>query len=309
MLVPVAIVCLSTAVVLAQPGGGGGRGGQGGGPGGPGGPGGMMGGGRMGATMMDGGGGFERLLRDDQIRQDVGLSEDQVQKLTALRDEMRNAPRPQFTPPDPNASQEDRMKAMQQMRTEMEKRVAEQRSKVEAILTTDQRKKVEVIAFQAVGGLNSPRLRTELLAPLNLTDAQKAQIKKLTEEAEVAQREMFASMGPRPGQGGGSPEEMRGRFEEMRTKMEALGQKTADQIKAVLTPEQKALGEKLTTEGAALRERLGAQQQQRGRGGNNPQEGGEGYRPGENSWQPGQGTPPAETRPRRGFPRDGAPQE
>ena len=91
--------------------------------------------------------------------------------------------------------------------------------------------------------------------------------------------------------------------------MEAANARFAEQVRAILTPEQRAKVEKLTTETAALRERLGipapGQPQQRGQQpGQAPP--GSGFVPGQGAWQPGQGTPtPVEGQPRRGsFPRN-----
>jgi len=292
-LVLVAVLVLSV-IASAQPGGGRGPrgpGGFGGGPGGPGGPGG-------------GGGGIGMLLRNDDVKAQLGLSEDQIQKIEKIAEESR-ANRPQR---DPNAGRPS-AEEMEKMRAEMEKRRQETQDKIKLILSPEQQEKVKVLGFQISGGLSNPMVSADSLEVLNLTPDQKAKLKAIEDERGAAMREIF-SQAPQRG-GDMSQEERQAAFEKIRAKNEELRQATEAKIQTLLTDEQKAKAAKLTEEGKELRDKV--LQQMRNRGG--PQGGGGGaaageggtYQPGANSWRPGQGAGNRQqgegNRRQNGFPR------
>ena len=279
-------VCAFSYNVIAQPPGGPGRGPGGGmgmgGPGGPGmGPGGGMGGG-MGMGMM---GGPAAMFQNPEFAKELGLTPAQTESLRTAITETGNAIRERmqtmFTPggPPPNPAE---------MRQQMDKFIDDAQAKVNQVLRPEQQTKLREVTFQLSGGMNSPMMGVRTLETLNLTETQKEQIRKITEERDTAR---FATM-----QG----VDFRNMTPEQRDKMFADGQardkQFTDRITALLTSEQKAKMEKLTNEAPALRQKLGMPEpgqfgQQRGQqGGPRGPQG-----PNANSWRPGRempGTPP-----------------
>jgi len=192
---------------------------------------------------------------------------------------------------------------MREMRQRMETGMNEVQASIDRVLKPEQRTKLREATFQLSGGLNSAGtpMGNMALGALDLTDAQKEQLRKLADERPRIDFEGIAD--PR------SPE---GRAE-MQKRIEAANTKFAEQVRGILTPEQRAKAEKLTAEAPALREKLGlpapGQPPQRGqqqRPGQGPPGGG--FVPGPGDWRPGQGGPGAPAAPaggqrRGGFPR------
>ena len=227
-LVSFAILALvaMASTTMAQPGGGRGPGGGpgGGGPGG-GGPGMMMGGG---PGMMMGGGGAMGILFNEDARKELGISEDQMEKLREAGRAMMETMRPpqgggQNGPPD-----------FAQMREQMQKMQTESRKNLETVLSGEQVGKLDVMVFQRSGGLEGPMANVETLRALNLTDDQK---KKL----EEAQEKMMTAM-PRPDRNIMElPEdERRAQFEKMREAGTKAREAYQAEVKATLTKEQVA---------------------------------------------------------------------
>ena len=278
----VVAVCALSYSAIAQPPGG---------PGGPppGGPGGFGGGMRGGGVVMGGGpGGFGNVFQNPEFAKMLELTPEQIDSLRNVATEVGNDMREKMreimtpgTPPNPDV-----------FRKEMEKMMDESQTKINKVLKPEQQTKAQEIAFQLSGGLNAPMgIRT--LETLNLTDAQKEQVRKMMSERDAEGAAAMQSFDWR----NSTPEER----EKMRTDNEARAKKYAEQIATLLTPEQKAKADKLTAGADALREKLGMpapgqrggqQGQQRGQQG---RQGGQqgGYVPGANSWRPGQEVPNA----------------
>ena len=307
-IVAVAVTVFALSLnAIAQPGGGqGGQRGQGGGGqgGGPGmglgmGPGMGFGGGGMG-MMMPGAGGMMQAFQNPEFANMLELTAAQRENLpgvvrTAFREEfqraMEGAPPMQFGgPPDP---------AMMQR---IDQAIDAVQTKIHAELTPTQRTKAGELLFQTQGGFESQMLDVRALGVLDLTDAQKEQIRKITEERNAENIRAMTALRE-------SGADMRdpATWEGMRTDSDARTKKFADQIQALLTPEQKAKADQLTAGIPAVRERLGIPapgQQQQGRG---QQQGRQAptYTPGAGSWRPGEGVPQQGGQPqqRGGFPR------
>ena len=174
----------------------------------------------------------------------------------------------------------------------MEQSMDAVQAQINRILNPQQQVKAREAMFQLQGGLESPLLNARALGAVNITDAQKEQINAIVEARNAENQTAMEGM-MRSGQDFRSmSQEERDR---LRTEGEARNKKYADQISAVLTPEQRAKAEQLTAGVPALRERLGiaapGQPQQRGQ-----QQRGEGGRgsesvPGAGSWRPGQPMP------------------
>ena len=288
--VAITVFALSLCAV-AQPPGGGPRGpGQGPGGGGPGGG----GQGPSGMGMMGVPGGMGAMFQNPQTREafakELELTPEQITELQrvipeTLRTQMENFPRPEpGTPPN-----------FREMGQRMEAVASAVQTSVEQVLKPEQRTKFRDATFQLSGGLESPFLSVQSLETLNLSDAQKEQVRKLMEERNAA----MGSVGEIDWRDQASREKFR---EELETR----NARFTEQVKGILTSEQTAKAEKLTSESSALRERLGIPEpgQPRGQQGRQQGERAPGYVPGDRSWQPGQTAPGAGRQPQqpRRFP-------
>jgi len=286
----------------------------GGGPRGPGGPGGGMG-------MMGGPGGgigqIGQVIQNPEFANLLELTPQQTTDLQRVRREAEESIRTKIQeamrppqdggPPSPEAMRQN----MERFGQLLEEGSDEAQAKIDQVLQPAQRMKFRETTFQLAGGLealNNPLGGVRALGALELTDAQKEQVRKLTEERNAA---MWGEMGNLQDIDWRDPAVR----ERLRTEAETRNAKFTEQIKALLTPEQKAKAEKLTAEAPAVREKLGIPaSEQRGRqgpgqrGGLAPAPGG-GFVPGSNAWRPGQDTPgappatPPGGRQRNGFPR------
>jgi Spy/CpxP family protein refolding chaperone len=254
-----------------------------------------------------GGNALGTLLQNDKVKKHFALTEEQTTKLQKIADEQRNAPRPNFGRAEGNGgrpappTEED----FKKFGEELEKRQAETKKKINEVLTADQQEKFKALPFQIAGGLESRYFNPQQFEFLKLSDDQKAKFQKISEEVQAGFRNSFnPQTGDRP-QGRPSEEEIQ--------KRRAESQKRTDEIRgkvlALLTPEQKALAEKLTAEAKQLdlqRQRDGERGNREGRGDRDGRNrgGSEGeYRPNSNSWTPGSGTPADNSNNRRRFPR------
>lgn len=206
----IAIVFGCSSLALAQPGGG--RGGFGGGFGGPGG---------------GFGGGGAQLLQDENVRKDLGLVDEQVQKLTSIQEKMRAEMGEMFAGMRDlgGLTDEERQARFEEMRTKATKRMEEVQKDIDLVLLPQQRDRLKQITVQSRlqrGGTSDTLASDEVAKELGITEAQKEELKKVAEEADV----------------------------EMRQKIEKLREEAREKIISVLTPDQQArfkrlIGEKI----------------------------------------------------------------
>jgi Spy/CpxP family protein refolding chaperone len=206
----VGLMVCSVSVAFAQPGGGGfggggfggGRGGFGGGFGGPGG----FGGGLM-------------LLGDENVRKDLGITDDQVKKMEEFQVKMRDEMGQVFQGMR-DLSPEERAAKFQEIQKKMtDLSDAAQKQ----ILLPKQIERLKQISFQASlnrGGTGDALGNGDLAKELGITEAQKEALKKAQEAADA----------------------------EMREEMTKLRDKARQKIISVLTAEQQAKLKKLTGE-------------------------------------------------------------
>ena len=298
-IVAVAITAFAlTLNAFAQPGGRGQGGGPGMGPGG-GGPG-------MGPVGM--GGEMAQVFQNPEFAKMLEITPEQRTALQGVFQEVG---------PEIQATMQAEMQKFRdsgtrptpaEMGAVMDKVIDGIQAKTDKILKPEQQSKIKEVTFQLSGGLESPALamNTRSLDILELNADQKKKIQETMAKRGEESRELFEKMRQDPNFDFRNPESQ----EKIRAANEELNKKYAEQVKAVLTPEQKAKAEKLTAEVPALREKLGIpapgqgrQQQRRGQG--------DVYAPNEGSWRPGQqqpqGPPPGGERqpPRGAFPRGG----
>lgn len=208
---------------------------------------------QQGQGRRGGGGGFgggaagaSQLLAVEKIQDDLKLTADQKDKLTALRMEGRGAG---------GGRQGRGQNATPEEQAAARKAAQERDDKFEAVLNADQKKRLGEIKLQARG---ASAVGDEAVAKeLALTDNQKSQVKTI---ADAVQKKR-ADLGP-PQQGGG---------QEYFTQIQKITTDANDEYLAVLTPEQKTKftamqGAKIDDLQAALR---GGGRGQRRRGNNN----------------------------------------
>ncbi|HVT12937.1 MAG TPA: hypothetical protein VHE55_11785 [Fimbriimonadaceae bacterium] len=255
-LISVCALALAAAMALAQ--------------GGP--PGGGFGGGFGPGMMMGGPGGNEMgLLSRKDVQDDLALSADQKAKIG----EMQKKYRPQRGgpggpgggpggggggfggPPGQGGGDFD----PDQMRAEMEKRQAEQKKEVAAILTESQVKRLGEIKIQMAG--NMAVMDPEVQEALNITDDQKS-------EMHEAMDQMRENMRPPEGGGDGEPPD----FKQMQAQMKKMQDDMNAAIGKVLTADQKA---KLKAMGGKPFKRVDPPMGQRGPGGPGGPGGGSGF--------------------------------
>ena len=135
-------------------------------------------------------------------------------------------------------------------------RIDEMRNGINQIMKPEQQTQLREITFQLSGGLDAQFLDDRTLEVLELTDEQKSHIRQITEERTreyiAKRREMDRSHENLSGlEWLVSQREFSTNFANSE-----YNKKYAEQIKALLTPQQRARGEELTVEAQALRERL-----------------------------------------------------
>jgi Spy/CpxP family protein refolding chaperone len=253
------------------------------------------------------------LLQNEDAQKHFNLTEEQTKKLQKISDDQRaNFPRPTWgRGGDGQSAEENRKKFIEQI----EKLQADVKKQINDVLTEEQQAKYKVLPFQLAGGLDTRFFNVQLFDVLNLSDDQKTQFKKLAEESQAEFRKLFT----RPPEGDRdedaarpSREEIQKQREELQKKGDELRKSIREKVVGLLTPEQKALAEKLTEEAKQLklqpqRNERGRGERQRGdrergerdRGGHGNNE----YRPSGDSWRPGSGTPENRDDSRRPFPR------
>lgn len=221
-----ALVVVGAAIVHAQPPAGPGRFGA---PG--------MGPGGFGAGM-----GMLGLLRLEQVRDELGITEEQQAKLQELGRQLMESGRERFQGLR-DLPEEQRRARLQEL---MEQARAEMEEQIGKVLTADQMKRLRQIALQqelqAPGGVRA-LARKDVAAALGLTEEQVRKINALADSIQEQMRGMF-----RPGAG---PEER----EQLRQKMEELRANARKEVEQILTQEQ--LGKLKELLGAPFRIEMG----------------------------------------------------
>lgn len=186
-------MCVVAGDASAQPGRGRGAGGFGG-------PGGGFGGGALG------------VLRDEAAREELGVTEDQMEKLQEIQRKSGEQMREMFSGMR-DLSEDERRERFADLREKMTKQQEEMQSQIDDVLLPQQRDRLKQIALQqrmrfgAQNALGSPEVAKEL----GITDEQREKLQKVAQEAE----------------------------EELRKKTEELREEAKQKILSVLTAEQK----------------------------------------------------------------------
>lgn len=212
-----------TAPAFAQDRGG--RGGRGGGFGR--GFGGFGGGRGMDKTM---------LLRSDQVREELKVTEEQGTKVDEILASYREASRGGFEGfPGRDAAEEEIAKWREEREKQTAALLKETSKKLDEVLTKEQNWRLNEIVLQQQGidGLVSERV----VAALELSEEQVGKIKASLEDRDTKLREL-GGFGRRR-RGGGDEGGDRPNFEEIREKMTALRTDAEKSVMAVLSDKQK----------------------------------------------------------------------
>lgn len=244
--------------------------------------------------------------RDERVRAELGMTQEQVNKLKTIQSESsaqlllkgaQYAMRFKKMTPDDHA----------QLEADISKEVDYFTKKIQAVVTPEQLQKSRTIVFQSVGGLDSPVLHVDALETLDLTAEQREKAKQVMDSLEKERLELLeeglklAEKAVALGGPNMSPEDrekLRLESRALEARAYASGAKVGDAIRPFLTEEQKAKAVRLIANRPSFLPPLPRQLRERG-GADDP-----GYRPGADSWQPGQALPDGQQpAPRRGFPR------
>lgn len=165
-----AVILLSAGAAVAQPGRG---------------PGGGPGGGR-GGSVLD-------LLRDENVRKELEIVDDQIKEFEDAQNELREKAREMFSGMR-DLSQEERTKAFADMREKFEGLREEMQEKTDKILLPHQKERLEQLAVQRRvqrEGAQRALSSGSVAEALDLTDAQKEELEKVAAEArEKAQKKI-----------------------------------------------------------------------------------------------------------------------
>jgi hypothetical protein len=192
-----------------------------------------------------GGGGPMQLLQNPGVQKELKLSEEQIEKVNKIGQEMRAKMKEAFAGFQ-DLSQEERREKMQ----EFQKTMAAENKKAlgEIGLNEEQSKRLKQIELQTRGYM--VYADPEVQKTLGFTDEQKEKLKTIG--GEVAKEMQQAR------------EDAGGDFRAMQEKMTAIRKEATTKVQAVLTDEQKAKWKEMT--GAPFQ----LQQQRRRPGGNPP---------------------------------------
>ncbi|MCL2120364.1 MAG: DUF3654 domain-containing protein [Planctomycetaceae bacterium] len=220
-----------------------------------------------------------------QFVDDMQLTDDQSSQLGQLGGEFRREMELLFREYGPQMmSEENRMEALDKIRAEGMKLSEGLKEKMRGVLTEKQYTKLEERTFQLTGGTRGLLFSVGLGDTLQLTPEQ---VKKVEALQRQMMTELFQLVSKMQGASGEEQARIRSQIEELVAKYTKLAED-------ILTTEQKVKAEKLVEDTpdyiwSRLPENRGRTRE---------------WRPGANSWQPGQGAPEggnpnSETRPTR----------
>ena len=195
-----------------------------------------------GGGFFSGGFGGAELLRSDEVRKELELVDEQIEKLEKLGEEMRNEMREMFSGMR-DLSQEERQAKFTELRETMRKKGEELSEKVDQVLLPHQRDRLNQIRLQSQlrrSGTSGALTNDRISETLGLSDEQKAKLREVQEKVD----------------------------RELREKIEKLRDEGRNEILGILTPEQRAKWDEMMGDRFELNSDRGF----RGRGG--PPQGG-----------------------------------
>ncbi len=153
-----------------------------------------------------GGGGFDRgmggvgaLLMSEEVRNEVGIQEEQMEELTAMRDEIRDEMRERMQglfQGFRDMSEEERQEARDNIRSQMQEIQADVEKRVGTVLTKSQLERLKQIDLQQQvqrGGTQS-LLRGAVADKLGITEEQREQMRVKAQEEQAKLQEQIAKL-------------------------------------------------------------------------------------------------------------------
>lgn len=177
------------------------------------------------------------LLRSEQVRNELKVSEDQFAKINEATEGSRPDFRELFQGLR-DLSEEERRAKLEEIRKQTEKASEETNKKIVAALTDEQNKRLEEIILQQ-RGLSALTTDEKLIATLKISNEQKQQINDLFAARREMEQDLFSGLQDL------SREERREKFEELRTKRDELRDETDKAVLEVLNASQLAQYEQM----------------------------------------------------------------
>jgi hypothetical protein len=230
------------------------------------------------------------MAKDPKICSEAGFNEEQTAALKTARD-MLQAQILMSVPKYINRFKTMTEAEQKTIQDDIEKDLQQMTDHVETLVTPEQKKNVQKLVFQSIGGLSSPMINLDTMSPLNLSDGQRTNIETTFKEMEnerKAQMEEGLKLIEKAMTLGGAnmPPEDREMIETERKALEAkifmTGKNLGDKLRSFLTEEQREIEKNLLANRPKYLSPL--PRQLRG-------DYAEQYTPGSDSWRPGLGSP------------------
>ena len=244
------------------------------------------------------------------VRREIGMTDAEANAVRAVRGQILMSA-PQYLNRLRTLTPENQESLQQDLSRDLERFAMS----VNQAIPPERKVKMDKLAFQTIGGVNSPVITLDTLGALNLSEEQKGKMQSVfneMREERMAHFEAGLAMAERVMAAGGpgnlSPEE-RAALERERAELEAkayaTSEKLAERLRQNLTPEQLKLEQELLASRPDFLPGLPWQMRRGEAGGTERRRGDSFYLPGADSWRPGMPlpTPTQEPQRRSRFPR------
>jgi Spy/CpxP family protein refolding chaperone len=175
------------------------------------------------------------ITRNNELCKMLGLTAKQMEALRGINEKFRQM--------SSASNQGSGARFNSSDNAESQQRASAMWTNVNEVLNAEQRTMFKEVAFQLSGGLYASRLNEQMLDVLELSNNQRDTIRELTAKQGTETRN--------------ANENNVGSQEQRRIANEERNVKYAEQIRAILTAEQKAKAERLTAQVPVMREKLG----------------------------------------------------
>jgi len=234
---------------------------------------------------------------DQNVRQEIGLTDTEVNSIRLARTQMLLSA-PQYANRLRTMTEENQ----QTLQDDLIRDMGRITQSFNNALPAERRESAQRLAFQTLGGVDSPLISITSMEALNLSADQRTQLEGVFDEMRAERRthgDKMLEMAEKVIAAGGPQhlsqedrEELQRAGRELEEQSFATARKLAERLRQHLTPEQLELEKQLLASRPAFLPPLPRQL----RGGNQENNdtdtpSGDGYTPGTGSWQPGQGVP------------------
>ena len=232
---------------------------------------------------------------DRNVRQELGLTDTEVNSIRLVRAQMLLGA-PKYANQFRTMTEDSQQKIQDDLKRDME-RISEA---LNTAIPQERKEKVQKLAFQTLGGIDSPVIGLNEMEVLNLSDDQKKKLGGVFAEMRderIAHMETALKMAEKVVAAGGPQnlsqedrEALEKERRELETKSFDTAKKLAERLRQHLTPEQLAMEKELLASRPAFLPPLPPQMRQAANAERGNDSGG-GYTPGADSWKPGDPIP------------------